>query len=236
MLSLSLLLFLLLNLLLFFITTRFTRLLQSIFFRLFSNETTTLNLLSFFLLPGTVIHELSHMLVAELLFVKTGRFSFKPEIDEDNQVKIGSLKMVSADPIRRTIIGLAPLVSGLTIIGLVGNFYLFPTILGPRPTSLGLEQLLILLAIFYLLFTLSLTMFPSTKDLEPIIFPLVLLIIIVLFFRLTGINLTFSQGFLTTTDKIITILNKSLALVLGLDFVLFLFLSALTNLVHLKKR
>ena len=72
----------------------------------------SISALSFLFLPGVIVHELSHMLVAAILIVPIGEIEFMPKRTEGG-VKLGSVAIGSCDPIRRAIIGFAPVFVGL---------------------------------------------------------------------------------------------------------------------------
>jgi hypothetical protein len=69
-------------------------------------------------LPGTLVHELSHWAVARLLGVSTGRITIWPQAKGSGTVWLGTILVGRADPIRSSLIGLAPLIvgSGLSIL------------------------------------------------------------------------------------------------------------------------
>jgi len=190
-----------------------------------------LNGLSFFLLPGTVVHELSHMLVAEILFVKTSRFDFKPQVNEDNEVTIGRVAVTQTDPFRRTLIGLAPIISGLGLIYLIFSAQGGPAFgwqlainffSPPRSPGGHLGGVFILFALCYLFFTISVTMFSSRQDLEAAIVPAFFFLVLLAFFWLAGFKLTVPKDILDFIAKLLTGLNRALALVVGLNlFILF---------------
>ena len=70
-----------LELLVLFLSSRIlTRTLSLFFYRVTKSQTTTVYLLSFLFLPGVIIHELAHLLSANLLFVRTGEVEFMPQI------------------------------------------------------------------------------------------------------------------------------------------------------------
>lgn len=71
---------------------------------------------SLFVLPGTIIHELSHWIVAELLLVKTGEITIFPE-----ESRLGSVSTAKSDPFRGFLIGLAPFITGLIILMILGQ-------------------------------------------------------------------------------------------------------------------
>src|SRR4028119_605145 len=66
-------------------------------------------------LPGVVLHELSHMLVAWLLGVRVLRvrlFQFR-RLHDPRQ---GEVVVAHADPLRMSLIGAAPLLGGITAL------------------------------------------------------------------------------------------------------------------------
>ncbi|OGG14506.1 hypothetical protein A2773_05500 [Candidatus Gottesmanbacteria bacterium RIFCSPHIGHO2_01_FULL_39_10] len=174
-----------------------------------------LGILLFILLPGTIIHELSHFLVATLLFVRTGELTVIPKVEEES-IKAGSLKHANTDPIKRTLIGIAPMIIGLIIIYFLGNiifnqFSNFP----------------LLIANSYLLIAVSLSMFSSKKDLEVAIFVVPIFALIMLALYLNGLTVTFSQELYQKISHVLSQLNIYLLLALGLDIVVFLSLKSL---------
>lgn len=80
---------------------------------------------SLFVLPGTIIHELSHWIVAELLLVKTGEITIFPNWDESKggRGRLGSVEAQRSDPFRGFLIGLAPFISGLGILIILGQLF-----------------------------------------------------------------------------------------------------------------
>jgi len=76
------------------------------------------------LLPGVVLHEGSHWLMAKLLRVRTGKFTIGLSHRRGGQLELGSVRVAQADPIRNSLIGLAPLVGGSLAILLIGHWAL----------------------------------------------------------------------------------------------------------------
>lgn len=123
----------------------------------------SINFLSFLFLPGVIIHELSHLLIAVILFVSVGNMEFTPK-KSDNGVKLGSIEIAKTDPIRRSIIGFAPVLMGLMII--IGIVYLFTSnILFFKDKEVYIFAIAVA-GLIYLLFAVSNTMFSSEKDME----------------------------------------------------------------------
>lgn len=78
---------------------------------------------SILFLPGTIIHELSHWIVAEILQVRTGEITIFPDSRDDGgeSKRLGSVATARTDPFRGFIIGLAPFISGLSILVVLGK-------------------------------------------------------------------------------------------------------------------
>lgn len=110
--AVSLLLFLAVQRLLF-------RELQAIFLLLTRRPSTAVGLFSLLLFPGVFLHELSHFLMARLLGVRTGRFSLIPKVLANGNVRLGYVETSATDPLRDTLIGAAPLISGMVVVSLL---------------------------------------------------------------------------------------------------------------------
>lgn len=140
----------------------FSRLITKSLARLFYHHTRNyqlaINIFAVILLPGTIIHELAHLLIAGVLLVPVGEIEFLPEIREDG-VKLGTAEIGQTDIFRRSIIGVAPLIVGLTILISISWLNLI---------SFQDTRFLILgkIALGYIIFVIANTMFSSRKDLE----------------------------------------------------------------------
>ncbi len=140
--------------------------LGNLFIHITKSNTASISLLAILFLPGVIIHELSHMLFAGVMQVPVGEISFTPEIREDD-VRLGRVMIGSTDPIRRALIGFAPVIMGISIISV--TFFYFT-----RFDFFG--NIFLDLAFFFVLFEIGNTMFSSPKDLEgtvEIIIPLI---------------------------------------------------------------
>ena len=134
-----------------------------------------LNLVFFLLLPGIFLHEFSHILMAEILRVRTGELKLKPEIHEGH-LTLGSAQIALTDPFRLTLIGIAPFISGTAVLWLLIN-------LVPK------NPVYLLLFTYYLVFAIANTLFSSASDLQAAAIPLILVLIIFGLFNLTNLNL-----------------------------------------------
>ncbi len=147
---------------------------QAIFLLLTRQPEISMALFSLLFLPGVLLHELSHFLMARLLEVPTGRFSIIPRKMEGGKIQLGYVETATTDFVRDALIGMAPLITGIVFVALVGVSRLGMNALW---TSLVQGQLsAINPAItnmfshpdfwlwFYLVFTISSTMLPSASD------------------------------------------------------------------------
>lgn len=123
----------------------------------------SINFLAFIFLPGVIIHELAHLFVAVILFVPVGEIEFVPKKHGDS-VKLGSVEIAKTDPIRRSIVGFAPVFLGIMLV--IGVVYLFLSNLLFFQNQNPYIFIAIVLAVIYLLFAVSNTMFLSSKDME----------------------------------------------------------------------
>src|SRR3989338_10542220 len=80
-----------------------------------------LNLVFFLLLPGIFLHELAHILMAEILQVPTGELKLTPEI-KDGHLTLGSAQIALTDPLRLTLIGIAPFLAGTAVLWTLIHF------------------------------------------------------------------------------------------------------------------
>lgn len=67
------------------------------------------------LLPGVLLHEVSHWVAASLLGVRTGKLSLFPRVQPDGTIQLGYVEYYKGrtlGPIRESLIGGAPLISG----------------------------------------------------------------------------------------------------------------------------
>lgn len=132
----------------------------------------SIKLLAFIFLPGTIVHELAHMMMAESLRVRTGHFTIFPR-EEGDQLKLGSVRVERTDPVRSFFIGIAPLLVGVLVI-----LALFISIDQVRSWQLGFWYLVgIFLGGGYIIFVTANTMFSSRKDIEACVEFIVLLMV-----------------------------------------------------------
>lgn len=134
----------------------------------------TIAMFSIIFLPGVLLHEFSHYLVAVILGVHTARFSLVPQMLPDGRLQLGYVETAKTDVLRDSLIGAAPLFSGGLIVAYLavtrlellplwdvfrnGQFNLFWMGVSALPQVKDFPIW------FYLVFTISSTMLPSRSD------------------------------------------------------------------------
>lgn len=73
----------------------------------------------FFVFPGVVLHELSHWLAARLLGVGTGQLRVSPT-RQGEYITLGSVEVQRTDPLRDSVVGLAPFLAGTAALLAIG--------------------------------------------------------------------------------------------------------------------
>lgn len=126
----------------------------------------------FLFLPGILIHELSHYLIAILLRARPGKFTLWPQ-SRRGRVVLGSVEVRTDNPLVHSLIGVAPLVFGSLAVWLIAQFLRFDQ-LAEAASSGSLEQLFRVLGDIlitpdfwlwlYLLFAIANAMMPSPAD------------------------------------------------------------------------
>ena len=142
--------------------------------RLVGQNRLALWLYALLMLPGTVLHELSHAGAATLMMVEVHAFDLSPSRDEES-ITLGTVETDRPDILRRTVVGLAPLFIGTVAVLVISalafdlNQVYAALVAGKWPDALHILTASIAhwwdwLAV-YLVFAISASMFPSPDDL-----------------------------------------------------------------------
>ena len=125
------------------------------------------------LLPGIILHELSHAVAALLLGARVGRISIRPKLI-GQRVQLGFVPVEKTDALRASLVGLAPLLVGSGFILLIGYAVFDIGVLGSALVagdwSGVLDGLAGMLAVpdiwvwAYFVFAVGNTMLPSRAD------------------------------------------------------------------------
>jgi hypothetical protein len=129
--------------------------------------------------PGVLIHELSHWLMARILGIRVRKFSLGPvRKGRSNKVSLGSIRVGDVDPLRASLIGLAPLLGGSAVILFIGTQVLGVDELAAGLVGSDVEAILAGLGQLvrvpdfwlwlYLIFAVSNAMLPSESDMEAV--------------------------------------------------------------------
>lgn len=151
------------------------------------SEKASMILFSVLFFPGTFVHELSHWLMAKLLFVYSGKMEFLPQIQGD-AIKLGSVSIAKTDPVRRLLIGVAPVILGLSVLlGMLWGIRQYYSYLNTYPWSVWL-------VLGYVVFVTGSTMFSSRKDLEGSIGVLLFGVVVLGLLYITGFDWLLMMG------------------------------------------
>lgn len=156
-----------------------TQSLQELSYRWVGDADVALILYFVVVLPGVVLHELSHWLMAWALGIRVRKLSLGPQLKgRSKRVSLGSIRVGDVDPIRASLIGVAPLLGGSAVILLIGYWVLGVDALveafagqGLDGVLAGLEQLLQVADLWlwlYLIFAVSNAMLPSASDMDTV--------------------------------------------------------------------
>lgn len=173
------LLFIILTVVLFVISRKSIQILFVLFHKLFRNDHIVFICISAFFLPGTIIHELSHFVMAILLFLPVHEIQIFPK-KQGSYIKLGYVIYEKKDVIRSILVGIAPI-----IVGMLAFWWLYTI------SFFTSDIWYIQLFKIYIMFVLSTTMFSSKQDLIDIgyIIPLLLLCAAVIY--VLDINILF---------------------------------------------
>ena len=206
------------------------RQIQLLFYLLTRRINLALTLFALLFLPGVLLHEASHFVVARLLGVRTRRFSLIPQVTLDARLRLGYVETAKADVFRDTLIGAAPLLTGGTVVALLGIYQLGLASLFSLAGQGQWDAFWAALAAvpdhpdfwlwFYLAFTISSMMLPSPSDRQAWLPVVGLVAVITIVALLVGAGPWLADnvapGLLQGLQVIATVFGISLALHLAL--------------------
>ena len=142
---------------------------------LITNDPETAIILYYFvMLPGVIVHEAGHLIMATVLRVRIKKIRLWPERQRGGTIRLGLVETVKTDPVRATLIGLGPLAAGVTVVLLISTKIMDTAAFfgalasGDLPTIwAGLGQLMSTPDFWlwtYVLFSVSNAMMPSPAD------------------------------------------------------------------------
>ncbi len=147
---------------------------QAVFLIITRSPNITIGVFSVLFFPGVFLHELSHFVMAKLIGVRTGNFSLLPQVLPDGRLQLGYVEAATSDIFRDSLVGLAPLISGMLFIAFEASSHLHLSILWDTLRNqqwnlflMGLQELPNVPDFwlwFYGTFAISTTMMPSESD------------------------------------------------------------------------
>jgi hypothetical protein len=197
-----------------------------------SQNSATLAIFLLFL-PGVFIHESAHWVMARLLGLKTGKFRVWPK-RQGKYIGLGSVSVESRDPIRDSLVGIAPLLVGTVLVSFIG-----PRIFNTPQVSaqLAIGDWLGTVAAFraalnqpsgliwaYLLFTIANAMMPSASDREPIMPILAYSALAIVAYIILGLPLQGAAAAMEWLAPTLSNLSSALLFVILLDIIILAFL------------
>lgn len=165
-----------------------------------------INFWSAIFLPGTILHEVSHFLVAAMCGVRTGRVEVLPEFIEEvvvnkepKPVHLGYVQVSKMNPIQGFLVGTAPFITGLAMLVWLSSII---------PNALQTQQYGILGLEVYIFFTVANSFFPSWQDMKHTLSLIVISVLIIATGWYFGFNLVISPS--SKVLEVINILSKTL--------------------------
>lgn len=203
-------------LVLFFLSRALTSHLSFLLRAIFRSNRITIILMAIIFLPGTIVHEFAHAIMAKTLFVYVGHMDLMPQL-HDESLKLGSVEVGKTDIVRNFLIGIAPFIVGTSLLLLV-LFYSFTN------NIFGFNLLTFVVLVFT--FVIANTMYSSRKDMEGAVefFLLVVVPIIFLYFigvRIPGLTIELLKGNGVENFFKMSAIFLAVPLFLDLTFILF---------------
>lgn len=212
--------------LLFLLSKIVPTLITQIFYFFIRSQKVAIFILCIIFFPGTLVHEMAHLLMAGMLLVPVGGINLIPKIEEGG-VKLGHVAIAKTDPIRRALIGFAPIFAGLAILsGMI--FYAYSQFFHYSIYPIWLVTILI-----YLSLVIGNTMFSSKKDMEGSLGIFAVLIGLIGALYLLGFNGVFIFIKEKLFDSHITF-YQTLAYLLAIPVILDILLYLLAKFLHRK--
>jgi hypothetical protein len=207
------------------------RLVQALGWLFFGDERAVYLLTYVIFLPGVIIHELSHWVMAWLLGQRPRQLSIWPKV-RGKRVEMGSVRVSSGGALKDSLTGMAPLVVGSLIVLLVST-----TIFGGRAILEAWESggtasaWLAFWAAFdvpnawlwaYLVFTVSNAMLPSASDRQPVLSVVLFVALVGVFFYVAGWlpRLAVSSAIGRGAVQALRLLTTAFAFTVALDLII----------------
>jgi hypothetical protein len=214
--------------------------LQELFLLLTGDASIAVYLFQILMLPGVVLHELSHYLTAKLLGVRVRSISLKPNVS-NGKVQMGAVSMNRPDFVRGVLIGIAPLLSGTAAILLIG-YHVFDVnavieaaqnggITGVAAAVRSVFEVNDAWIWLYLLFVFGNAMLPSESDRESVWPMLALLGIILTVAALAGFGPEVFSGLSKALQASLSVIVVAFSITLFVDAIFAIIIWLLRGVV-----
>lgn len=207
-------------LLLFFLSRWLSGSLFLLFHLLTRSRTVSITITTLLLFPGTVIHELSHLFTAEILQVRTGKLSLFPILHDDEYIEAGSVQVAKTDPLRRTVIGIAPLIVGSIVVTLLSHQLtsMSPNLFQQTTTA---AQYILFFILGYLLFAAANNMFPSKEDMQGVPAVFIVFGLLCAASYIVGVRVTVSGKALEFIQTLLASVTTNMLIIIALNTLLY---------------
>jgi hypothetical protein len=177
---------------------------------IFNDRNLSIYIVSFIFLPGTLIHELSHVMITLMVGGRVGKINLWPQIENDH-IKLGTAEVQVMDPFRNSLVGVSPLLIGSALIVYLSSIF--------QSQSLEFQIL-----IGYFIFQISNSMFLSPSDIKEFkylfLFGLIILILTLVYFYLNSYDQYLNVIFEFLSQSVFLNELKNLNLYFGLTVLL----------------
>jgi hypothetical protein len=197
------------------------------------------------LLPGIFVHEASHWVVALVLGLEPGRFTVWPKV-RGTMIGLGSVTAKRGGMVLDSLVGMAPLVAGTLLVGLLARIWLGGALVDATLASGGVAAWVeVVRSAFlrpdapiwaYLIFTIANGMMPSAPDREPVKPLLVYVSLGAILYVVLGLPLNPLRSALDAAVSPLMALNSALVITVLLDVVAVLLLVLLAALTRPLRR
>lgn len=174
--------------------------------------------MAFLFFPGTILHELAHLIMAGILFVPVGQIDLWPKLEEDG-IKLGSVAIAETDIFRRFVVGAAPFLFGVALLLAILYFGVSNNLLS--------NQIFIIIML-YLTFEIGNTMFSSKKDMEGALELFGGILFVLLVFYFLGVRIpSFNPQLILENKTVVQIVKQGsifLLVPLGVDLLVLILL------------
>lgn len=198
--------------------------LYEVFHSLIQNDFIATGIIALIYFPGTVIHELSHFLMAILLLLPVHKLSLLPQRNGDS-VRLGYVLYEKKDIFRGMIVGVAPVLVGILFLWWFYTIDFFSVEFGWAPLLKG-----------YLIFILSSTMFSSKQDLVDIGYLMPILLLVGMIGYLFNIEFLFflkNESFVEAMSNFMYSVTIYSSISLAIHIVIILMCKSIKRLLHI---